>query len=399
MAGWVRLDSSIDTHPDVLDAGPWGLVAFTTLLRIAKEQAAGGAVSAKHVTGKHLARRALFDPGQFSGIFEEALQALVTAGLVVVTEDGVRLPGWTKYQEDSTNATRQQAYRDKKRPEVAPPLRAVTSRDVTDGDAAPVDVTPSNAPVTLRNASNGEQRAVTRVTTDRTGQDNTGQDKNTPPPPSLPEGGEPDLPSADPLGQQATRPPESDPVAEPSPRRKRAVPSEAEQLARAAPVVELWRRILVPLKFPDVKPGAWSAPTAALVAKAAGDLRETEALLRRVAASEFFRTKWPPDIGWVLSRHGRERIENGRYDRVGDATAGDRPWLDGVDLTGLTPDEAGQVEHDTLTYGRGMGIRTAHRLRDGHNGTPQPSPVPRPGPSQRSPPRLTPPAGSEFETF
>ena len=85
-----------------------------------------------------------------------------------------------------------------------------------------------------------------------------------------------------------------------------------------AVLVDLWRRLMVPRGFPDVKPDLWTDRTRSVVSRAAADLTRTELLLRRVVASGFLAHDFRPDLRWVLDR-GRERIEGGRFDNLAGA--------------------------------------------------------------------------------
>lgn len=398
MASWLRLDAGIDNHPDVQEAGPWGLVAFTTLLRLAKESGQGGAVPEKYASGKHLARRSLFPVQEFAGRLTEAVEALEEAGLIVRREGEVFIPGWRRFQEDSTNASRQAAYRERQKltkpeqqtPEASvTPVTPVTERNATppaqdNADLSNGSETESNEGDGKVTGSNESNASVTRVTT--TGQDRTGQDRDLPlsPPP----GGHEESGSQGPVSTTATHTPTPAPIptSQPSPaptsgtlfplpepkHRRERTATEAERMA-ADRVGELWRRMMVPKGLPAVKEGAWKLDTIRLVARAGEDMEATEALFRRVLASRWLMTTKRPDMLWVLGT-GRERIEFGAFEgpAVSHVTVGALPpasagLLKGIDVEGLTPAEVAEVEHARRTYSFDVAAATARELKENRN--------------------------------
>ena len=110
---WIRIDCAIDTHPDFLEAGPWGLVAFMTLLRIVKERGTRGTISARYCVKKYLAKRSLFD-ANFEKHLDSGLDACERVGLIIRDSETVTIPGWSRFQRDITNTERQRRHRQKR---------------------------------------------------------------------------------------------------------------------------------------------------------------------------------------------------------------------------------------------------------------------------------------------
>ena len=154
----------------------------------------------------------------------------------------------------------------------------------------------------------------------------------------------------DPAAFDLTAPPS---VAEPKAKRAKRAPAE---LADCQTAIDLWRRILLPLGFPDVTPGAWRDKSRRAVARISADPAACEALFRRVARSPWLRDTQRPDLIWVLVE-GRERIERGKYDprqTAPPSTSGstlNRLIVEGIDCSSLPPDDLTAIRRKVMTAG------------------------------------------------
>jgi len=298
MAAWVPLPCDLDRDPDIEDLGFWGLVAYQTVCRIVGEHGPGdGTCPAEWLTFDRILRRSLADHRQ-SNALRVAVDALSMRCRVVVDDGIVRVTRWPNGRRDPTGAKRQAELRDR---------RNATSRasNVTG------DVTSRAREEESREEESREERKSTEAS--------------------------PPADAARPVGKA-----------------KKAKRSPDEQLALAAPVVDLWRRVCVPKGLPDPVPSAWTSKSAALVVAAAADLAATEALFVRCAADNWRCTVQQPSLGWVLSAHGRDAILNGKAATPKPTPVGPRRGDEtcyGVDISALHPNDRGACIRATMRFG------------------------------------------------
>jgi len=164
---WIRQDVDIHDHPDLVDAAAeadgWVLVAWQTILRLAKGHGKDGWILAKWLTGAKLARYSLWGPTAAPKL-DLARDALVRHGMLVQEEDGFRVPGWMRFQIDPRKANRERTGQQ--------PPRG-------DGRSSSVPGTTGFVPGTTAVVPDCPSRQLGH-TAYGTGRDGTVQDKNTP---------------------------------------------------------------------------------------------------------------------------------------------------------------------------------------------------------------------------
>lgn len=94
---WLRIDCTLDDHPDIIAAGFYGARIFEALLRTSKKFDLGGSLPAKYATSRYLARQLGLD----EGLCADGLEAAARAGLIERDDQGdVVVTGWQDFNGD-----------------------------------------------------------------------------------------------------------------------------------------------------------------------------------------------------------------------------------------------------------------------------------------------------------
>ena len=160
MSTWIRLDIDLDAHPDMIAAGDYALDVFVAVLRMAKQYGEAGAVHAKYVSARYLARRMLWPASRAKDI-TTALMGLLDVGLLIKTAEGFEVPGWRRFQQDKSGAERSRRYRERKRNVSERDATAVTpygtGQDPTQPNETRPDLSPAGDGDGLTGAEIGQQ--------------------------------------------------------------------------------------------------------------------------------------------------------------------------------------------------------------------------------------------------
>lgn len=116
MRCWLRVDATLDEHPRILAAGPWGSVVAQAIWRVAKLFGARDGDVTTYWSAPYLARRLQLDGWRHGDLTGEALitqgmDAALAAGLLEQQEGRVFIREWGQYQPDPTAAERQRRRR------------------------------------------------------------------------------------------------------------------------------------------------------------------------------------------------------------------------------------------------------------------------------------------------
>jgi len=91
---WVRIDCTLDDHPDILEAGWQGRDVFEALLRTSKKFDLGGVIPAKFAGASYLARQL----GMDSSVMISGLENAARVSLIEIDGEGnVCIPGWDEF--------------------------------------------------------------------------------------------------------------------------------------------------------------------------------------------------------------------------------------------------------------------------------------------------------------